>query len=589
MMMNRMTRYTLLSALLLPFGSALLFGQASLTTLDEPLTIDFTNTVAGVNIGLFDAQIPAGSATPLPGQLDANAWDYLFDGTPAAAANGVSTFPGTLPDGVGFSLMSSLATGLNASDVGGARVLGIQPTSGHFTSGSITLRVQNNTGAALQQLAVSYLTGYFNDQERSNAFRFLWSASNVASTYVSVLEAELVSPDVADNPASVVSETKAFTISGFDVPNGEYLYLRWVGDDISGAGLRDEFFLTNISLTAQAASGALLLPSLVTLLPFEQTLGTPSAPRSFTVSGSGLVDDVSVVAPTPFEVSLNAGFGFGASVDLSVSAGTLPTTTLHVRLNNSVTGASSGVLSMSSPGANTATVNLIGTTAIAGLPTLFINEILASNATGITDPNGEFDDWIEIYNPSATAVDLAGWYITDNLGQLTKYQFPIGGTEANVPANAWLLIWADDQTEQGDLHTNFSLSSTGETVALVGPDGVSIVDQITFGPQQSDVSYGRITDGASPWVEFVIPTPNASNNVSSISERYGLGTLRAWPVPAAGDQLFLDQVVDATIHDMSGRVVATVTRNNVVDIAGLVNGTYVLRTLDGLALRFVKA
>jgi hypothetical protein len=589
MTLNMTTRYALISALLLPIGSSPLFGQASLTALDQPLNIDFTNTVNGVNNGLFDAQVPVGSTTPLVGQLDANAWDYLLDGTPAAAANDAASFPGTLPDGVGFSLISSLATGLNASDVDGARVLAFQPTGGHFTSGALTLRVQNNTGAALEQLAVSYLTGYFNDQERSNAFRFLWSASNTASSYVPVPEAELVSPGAADNPASVVSETKSFAISGFNVPDGEYIYLRWVGDDITGSGQRDEFFLTNISLTAQAASGAILLASLVTLPPFAQSLGTPSDVQSFTLSGSGLVDDVSVVAPAPFEVSLNAGFGFGASVDVSVAGGNLPATTLYVRLNSSVAGPSAGVLSMSSPGANTASVNLSGATTVVGLPTLFINELLASNATGITDPNGEFDDWIELYNPNGTAIDLAGWYISDNLGQLTKYQFPIGGTEAIVPANGWLLIWADNQTAQGDLHTNFALSASGESVVLTGPDGVSIVDQITFGPQQSDVSYGRITDGGSPWVEFVIPTPNASNNLSSIAERYGIGALRAWPVPADGDQLFLDQVVDATIHDMSGRVVATVTRDNVVDIAGLMKGPYVLRTVDGITLRFVKA
>jgi hypothetical protein len=584
-----MKRYALLSTLLIACGSTVLLGQASLTALEQPLVIDFTNTVAGVNNGLFDAQVPVGSATPLPGQLDANAWDYFFDGTPANAADGAATFPGTLPDGVGYSLMTSLATGLNASDVDGARVLAFQPTGGHFTSGALTLRVQNNTGAALEQMVISYLTGYFNDQERSNAFRFLWSATNTASSYVSVPEAVLISPDTADNPASVFSETKSFAISGFNVPNGEYIYLRWVGDDITGAGQRDEFFLTNISLTAQAASGAVLLASLVTLPPFAQSLGTPSDVQSFTLSGSGLVDDVSVVAPTPFEVSLNAGFGFGTSVDVSVAGGNLPATTLYVRLNSSFAGPSAGVLTMSSPGANTASVNLSGATTLVGLPILFINELMASNDSANTDPNGEYDDWIEIYNPSATAVDISGWYITDDPAQLTKYQFPIGSTEAIVPANGWLLVWADNQPQQGDLHTNFSLSAAGEAVVFTGPDGVSIVDQITFGPQPSDVSYGRIADGGSPWVEFAIPTPNASNNVSSITERYGIGALRAWPVPADGDQLFLDQVVDATIHDMSGRVVATVTRNNVVDIAGLVKGAYVLRTSDGITLRFVKA
>jgi hypothetical protein len=398
----------------------------------------------------------------------------------------------------------------------------------------------------------------------------------------------LISPATAENPASVTVETKSVTIAGFSVPNGGYLYLRWVGDDISGAGTRDEFFLTDISLTPQALSGPVLVASVTNLPPFAQDLGTPSAPQSFTLSGSDLTDEVSVSVSAPYEVSLNAGFGFGASVDLNPVAGVLASTTLHVRLNSSVAGPSTGAVTMLSPAANTATVNLSGTTSAGALPTLFLNELQAFNAGAPLDENGEADDWFEIYNPGATPVDLAGWYVSDDATDPMKFRFDPTGTNAVVPANGWLLVWADNQIAQGDLHTNFALSSTnGESLLLMGPDGVTIMDQIDFGPQVSGVSYGRQSDGGTPWVEFTVPTPGASNNAVGLAEAEATMTLRAWPVPAE-DVLFLDRVVSGSVFDASGRSVMNFDRASFIQLGTMEPGAYSIRTTEGTVLRFVK-
>ncbi len=581
------TLYALFASSGLLLASASAHGQASLTAFDTPLVIDFLSEVTGVNNGPFDALAEAGAAPAAEGQLDLNAWDYFVDGASAEAVNAPASFPGTLPMGNGFNEGGAMATGLNATLLNGNRALGIQPTGGHFSSGSITLRIVNNTGSDLEQLAIAYTLGIFNDRDRSNSFSLYWSASNAQDSYQPVMGSAVVSPLLTDLAPEWSITPIAVVANGFSVPNGGEFFLRWVGEDVDGSGQRDEFAITNIGLTAQAQTGPVLIPSVSSLPAFGQSLGTPSAPASFTLSGSNLVDEVSISVGAPFEVSLSESFGFGSSVEVEPTAGTLSNFPLYVRLNNTVAGPSTGTVSITSVGALPAAVALTGATTSGTLPVLYINELLASNATGITDPNGEFDDWIEIYNPSAQAVDLAGWYITDDAAQLTKYQFPPAGTEAIVPANDWLLIWADNQTAQGDLHTNFALSAAGESVLLVGPDAVTIVDQITFGAQTSDVSYGRQSDGGTPWVEFIAPTPGASNNITGIASLSEYGMLRAWPVPAS-EELFLEESFSGWLIDPAGRIVRDIVQERYLRLTGLEGGIYTLRTLDGRVLRFVK-
>jgi len=71
---------------------------------------------------------------------------------------------------------------------------------------------------------------------------------------------------------------------------------------------------------------------------------------------------------------------------------------------------------------------------------LVINEFLASNSTILSDPDdAEFSDWIEILNHSGAPIDMGGYYLTDNLTDTTKWQFPAG---AIIPAGGYLLICA---------------------------------------------------------------------------------------------------------------------------------------------------
>jgi len=139
---------------------------------------------------------------------------------------------------------------------------------------------------------------------------------------------------------------------------------------------------------------------------------------------------------------------------------------------------------------------------------LFINEFMAVNESTIFDENGEYDDWIEIYNKNIYDFDLSGLSLTDNSEIPGKWQFP----DVTIPANGFLLIWADDDEEQGELHTNFKLSSEGEIILLYDIDGTTLLDSIEFGVQQADISYGRIEDGYEEWQYFIESSPGESNN-----------------------------------------------------------------------------
>ena len=140
-----------------------------------------------------------------------------------------------------------------------------------------------------------------------------------------------------------------------------------------------------------------------------------------------------------------------------------------------------------------------------------INEIMADNDSTIEDPQevGAFEDWVELYNPTAQSVDLSGKFLTDDVDAPTQWQFPSGST---IDAGGYFIIWADGDTDQGDTHASFKLSSGGETVALYDTDGTTLIDSIEFGAQLTDVSYGRSPDGGDTLGSFATATPGATNS-----------------------------------------------------------------------------
>ncbi len=148
-----------------------------------------------------------------------------------------------------------------------------------------------------------------------------------------------------------------------------------------------------------------------------------------------------------------------------------------------------------------------------------LTEFLARNDGGLEDEDGDRPDWIEIHNvPGAGAVDLSGWALTDDSGDLALWVF---GPGTVLPDGGYLVVFASDKDRRdpaGPLHTNFKLSGGGEYLALVNSTG-SIVTEYApeYPPQEEDVSYGLSFNPGPLAVErlFTAPTPGGANSVGA--------------------------------------------------------------------------
>ncbi len=148
------------------------------------------------------------------------------------------------------------------------------------------------------------------------------------------------------------------------------------------------------------------------------------------------------------------------------------------------------------------------------VPKLYLNEFMANNMACCPDTDGgrdEFDDWIEIYNAESKPVDIGGMYLSQNKDNPLGYQIPTTNSEVTtIQPGEFLLLWADDDADQGPLHIKFKLSHNGEFLGLYYNDGRTI-DSLTFNQQLENVSFGRSADGGPGWKEFNAPTPGRSN------------------------------------------------------------------------------
>lgn len=205
---------------------------------------------------------------------------------------------------------------------------------------------------------------------------------------------------------------------------------------------------------------------------------------------------------------------------------------------------------------------------------LFINEILASNASINHDEYGEYDDWIEIYNAENNIVWLGDLYLTDNFENPSKFKLP----EVVLGPGQFIIVWADDDTNQGEYHAPFKLDKDGEEIGLFeGPEtGYAVLDTITFGPQETDISFGRSVDGGEEWVFFNEPTPGSSNHLNSIILSKTKRNLTVYPNPVSGGVLYFSDTVSFTMKSLDGRKVAESENTSEYILPGLPSGMYIL-------------
>lgn len=207
-----------------------------------------------------------------------------------------------------------------------------------------------------------------------------------------------------------------------------------------------------------------------------------------------------------------------------------------------------------------------------------INEIMSSNAGAVQDQDGEYEDWVELYNTTSNNVSLANIYATDNFASPLKWLFP---SNAVIPPNDYLIVWLDQDTSQAGLHANFKLSGSGEELMLSYAGG-PVLDSVIFGPIATDLSSQRCPNGTGPFA-IMAPTHNTENCYVGISEVNKQSTISVYPNPAKD---YLNVVSDSEFNQVimfngMGQVVETFTVNNVrslaMNMSGFSNGIYFIK------------
>ena len=191
------------------------------------------------------------ASTPAAGQLDSDNWivtgmsdgDFDFGDMVSGGDYGQGISPGG--EGTGGIYAFQYAAG--------DFMLGVQPGGSDFTPGAFVLRVENQAGGVLNQVSVESLLLYFNDEGRSNSLSLEYSTDG--ETWLSVDGASIESPEAADAVPAWDGDIVVETLTTLGIAEGEFLYLRWLGEDVGGSGYRDEFAIDDITLTPIAVCG----------------------------------------------------------------------------------------------------------------------------------------------------------------------------------------------------------------------------------------------------------------------------------------------------------------------------------------------
>ena len=199
----------------------------------------------------------------------------------------------------------------------------------------------------------------------------------------------------------------------------------------------------------------------------------------------------------------------------------------------------------------------------AVLPTLnngniSLNEFVSWNTTGAMDYDGQLEDWIELKNNTNNPISMEGIFLTDTLGLRQKWAFP---KQTVIPANGRILVWCDEDGDQGGLHANFKLDATGEQILLI--NGTTTMDSTLFGQMFANLSTARCADGTGPFLPTRTPTPLALNSCPSSNQELGL-QLSIYPNPGRESFTILaEQPLNIVeVYSLSGQKVQSVSCGN---------------------------
>ena len=180
------------------------------------------------------------------------------------------------------------------------------------------------------------------------------------------------------------------------------------------------------------------------------------------------------------------------------------------------------------------------------LADVVINEIVARNEMLLEDQDGDLADWIELYNTGPDAANLAGYFLTDEHANLERWEFD----SVSIPSDGYLIVFASGKNRSdpgSELHSNFKLANEGEYVALIAPDGTTVIDEYApaFPAIGADISYGLSPDREQRGV-LASATPGAPNAPIAVLPEVLSFTAAPNIVPHGGEVTFQWETRNAT-------------------------------------------
>jgi hypothetical protein len=211
-----------------------------------------------------------------------------------------------------------------------------------------------------------------------------------------------------------------------------------------------------------------------------------------------------------------------------------------------------------------------------------INEACASNQSLNSDNAGEFDDWVELYNTTGNSILLSNCFLTDDPSNWNRWQLP----DTLLPAHGFVLLWLDDDLEQGRQHANFKLNAAEELLLYRWEDGKPrIVDRASGFSPVANQTWSLITDGASEST-LTTGTPGYSNN-SNHAENHHLLEPALFPCPASYT-FFWPQQNTGQLWDAQGVLLMDEILPGLNSCAHLAAGVYFIKN-DQLTYRLLIA
>ncbi|MBP6334698.1 MAG: CotH kinase family protein [Bacteroidia bacterium] len=227
---------------------------------------------------------------------------------------------------------------------------------------------------------------------------------------------------------------------------------------------------------------------------------------------------------------------------------------------------------------------------------LYINEVMAANNGTIADNFNEYDDWFEVYNSANSPINIGGLYVTDQLLNKNKHQFPLNyPVLTTIPAKGFNIFWVDNQTEQGAQHVDFKLDASGEAFGIYqrSLEDYIVVDSLSFGAQINNTTWGRYPDGGTE-LYFLQPTPSQSNRLRVIPDS-SIETILVSPNPAKSEITLKASSYligsDYSILNTLGKKILTgkiESESTIINLSGLSIGLYFVNVHQVKPIKLVK-